>query len=198
MYGARNLRRCRPVLTRAGPSEARMGCPPPGRIRPFLRVNRPRRQKRLLWPLHPLTVRRQRLLMAGAVVGLAVGAYLLVPRVETALNTVSTDDAYVNGHVTLVAPRVTGQVMKVFVDDNCRVKKGAMLVQLDKEPYEIQVAIKKAAVVSAEADLVAANALARALVAAARANRFMLQHAIEDVNTQTAGLRACRGDAEQE
>jgi membrane fusion protein, multidrug efflux system len=128
--------------------------------------------------------------MAGAVVGLAVGAYFLVPRVETALNTVSTDDAYVNGHVTLVAPRVSGQVMKVFVDDNCRVKKGALLVQLDKEPYEIQVAIKKAAVVSAEADLVAANALARALVAAARANRFMLQHAIEDVNTQTASLRA--------
>ncbi len=128
--------------------------------------------------------------MAGAVVGLAVGAHFLAPRVETALNTVSTDDAYVNGHVTLVAPRVPGQVMKVFVDDNCRVKKGALLVQLDKEPYGIQVAIKKAAVVSAEADMVAANPLARALVAAARANRFMLQHAIEDVNTQTALLRA--------
>src|SRR5271165_6865052 len=47
----------------------------------------------------PAHRRRKRLLMAGAVVGLAVGAYFLVPRVETALNTVSTDDAYVNGHV---------------------------------------------------------------------------------------------------
>ena len=51
-------------------------------------------------------------------VGLAVGGYFLVPWVVTALNTVSTDDAYVNGHVTFVAPRVAGQVTKVLVDDN--------------------------------------------------------------------------------
>jgi membrane fusion protein (multidrug efflux system) len=30
------------------------------------------------------------------------------------LNTVSTDDAYVNGHVTFVAPRVSGQVLRVL------------------------------------------------------------------------------------
>jgi membrane fusion protein, multidrug efflux system len=125
-----------------------------------------------------------------AVVGLAVGGYYLVPWVNTALNTVSTDDAYVNGHVTFVAPRVSGQVTKVYVDDNYRVKKGALLVQLDKEPYQVQVAIKKAAVESAKADLAAANAQVRAQVAAARANRFGLQHAIEDVNTQVANLRA--------
>ena len=57
------------------------------------------------------------------------------PQVETMLNTVSTDDAYVNGHVTFVAPRVSGQVSRVLVDDNYRVKKGALLVQLDKEPF---------------------------------------------------------------
>ncbi len=83
-----------------------------------------------------------------------VGGYFLYPAVETALNTVSTDDAYVNGHVTFVAPRVSGQVSRVLVDDNYRVKKGALLVQLDKEPYQDQVAIKQAAVVAAEADLV--------------------------------------------
>ena len=32
----------------------------------------------------------------------------LDPAVKTALNTISTDDAYVNGHVTFVAPRVAG------------------------------------------------------------------------------------------
>ena len=67
-------------------------------------------------------------------------AYFLVPWVDTALNTVSTDDAYVNGHVTFVAPRVSGQVAKVLVDDNHRVKKGDLLVQLDKEPFQVQVA----------------------------------------------------------
>ena len=68
---------------------------------------------------------------------LAVGGYFLAPWVNTALNTVSTEDAYVNGHVTFVAPRVPGQVMKVLVDDNQRVKKGDLLVQLDKEPLQV-------------------------------------------------------------
>ena len=55
-----------------------------------------------------------------------------IPTIVQIFNTISTDDAYVNGHVTSVAARVPGQVMKVFVDDNYRVKKGALLVQLDK------------------------------------------------------------------
>src|SRR5271154_120592 len=57
-------------------------------------------------------VRRYRkwLVLAGTVAALAVAGYFLVPFVDTAVNTVSTDDAYVNGHVTYVAPRVTGQV----------------------------------------------------------------------------------------
>src|SRR5262249_57723798 len=108
----------------------------------------------------------------------------------TALNTGSTDDAYVNSHVTFVAPRVSGQVIEVLVDDNYRVKKGDVLVRLDKEPFEVQVAIKRAAVVTAEADLAAANAQVRGQVAGARANRYKLEHAIEDVNTQGANLHA--------
>jgi len=130
------------------------------------------------------------LLQAVAVVGLAFGGYWLVPVVETMLNTVSTDDAYVNGHVTLVAPRVSGQVSRVLVDDNYRVKRGSVLVQLDKEPYQVQLAIKQAAVVAAEADLVAARAHVRGIVAQVRAYRFQLVHAIEDVHTQVANLHA--------
>ena len=76
------------------------------------------------------------------------------------------------------------------MDDNYRVKKGALLVQLDKEPYQVQVAIKKAALEVAETDLAAAQAQVRSLVALARAYRFRLEHAIEDVRTQIATLRA--------
>ena len=119
-----------------------------------------------------------------------MAGYFMYPAVQTALNTVSTDDAYVNGHVTLVAPRVSGQVSRVLVDDNYRVKKGALLVQLDKEPYQVQVAIKKAAVEVAETDFAAAQAQVRSLVALARAYRFGLEHTIEDVHTQVANLRA--------
>jgi membrane fusion protein (multidrug efflux system) len=113
-----------------------------------------------------------------------------MPAVETAMNTVSTDDAYVNGHVTLVAPRVSGQVKRVLVDDNDPVKKGDILVQLDKEPFEDQVAVKKAAVATAEAELVAAEAQTRGLLSQIQADRFQLERAIEDVHTQVANLRA--------
>ena len=37
-----------------------------------------------------------------------------VPWIQLTLNTVSTDDAYVNGHVTFVAARVSGQVARVL------------------------------------------------------------------------------------
>ena len=69
----------------------------------------------------------------GALVLLAL--YEVIPWAINAFRTESTDDAYVNGHVTFVAPPVPGQVVRVLVDDNNRVRKGALLVQLDKEPY---------------------------------------------------------------
>jgi membrane fusion protein (multidrug efflux system) len=103
---------------------------------------------------------------------------------------VSTDDAYVNGHVTFVAPRVAGQVVEILVDDNYRVKRGDVLVRLDREPYQVQLKIRQAAVDTAKADLVAAEARFRSQVAAAHANRYKMEHAMEDVRTQVANLHA--------
>jgi membrane fusion protein (multidrug efflux system) len=133
---------------------------------------------------------RKWLLWASAAVAIPMAGKLVVSWADAALNTVSTDDAYVNGHVTMVAPRVPGEVVKVLVDDNMRVKKGDVLVQLDKEPYLVQVALKKAALASAEADLEAARAQVRSQVAAAGADLSKLRRAMEDVNTQIANLRA--------
>ena len=104
--------------------------------------------------------------------GVAVLAVLLVvgiPWVKEMLNTVSTDDAYVNGHVTFVAPRVAGQISRVLVDDNYRVRKGDLLAELDKEPYQVAVSERRAAVDTANADLQAAIAMVRsgALIKAA-------------------------------
>ena len=67
--------------------------------------------------------RRKMLLGAAGVVILAGALWFGIPWVQTTLNTVSTDDAYVNGHVTFVAARVKGQVTRVLVDDNYRVKQ---------------------------------------------------------------------------
>src|SRR6516164_663617 len=136
------------------------------------------RRKRRLWPI---------------VFGTLVAAVLLfigIPRVIRALNTVSTDDAYVNGYVTFVAPRVSGQVTRVSVEDNNRVKKGDVLVELDPKPYQVEVAIKQAALDTAQANLLLAQANVRGLIGQARSNRFRLAHAIEDVDNQVALLRA--------
>jgi membrane fusion protein (multidrug efflux system) len=130
------------------------------------------------------------LIGAVIVVVLVLACVFGVPRVELALNTVSTDDAYVNGHVTFVAPRVSGQISRVFVEDNNRVRKGELLAQLDKEPYEVAVSQKQAEVDTATADLQAATAATRGIEAEARSRRWALQQAIENVDNQIAVLEA--------
>lgn len=138
-------------------------------------------------PSHP---RRRRLLWAGGLVALAIGAFALAPTIKTMMETISTDNAYVNGHVTYVAPRVPGQVSRVLVDTNDRVRKGDLLVQLDREPYQLQVDLKAAAVANAEADLEAARSQVRGILALARSQRWKLQRAIEDVDDKVAQLKA--------
>ncbi len=138
----------------------------------------------------PRSAARRFITWVVAVVVVVLALLYGVPTIIQMLNTISTDDAYVNGHVTSVAARVPGQVKKVLVDDNYRVKKGALLVQLDKEPYQVQVALKKAAYENSQANLLVAEDQVRGIVAQARSNRFKLQHAIEDVDNQVALLRA--------
>jgi membrane fusion protein (multidrug efflux system) len=134
--------------------------------------------------------RHKTLALAVAPLAILATAYFVWPSIDVAFNAVSTDDAYVNGHVTFVAPRVSGQVAKVLVDDNHRVSRGDLLLQLDPEPYRVIVETKQAAVAAAQADVVAANAQVRALIGQARANRYSLEYAIEQVDNQVAQLRA--------
>jgi len=141
--------------------------------------------------------RRRTLILAAIVVGILLLVFG-IPRVIRAFSTVSTDDAYVNGYVTFVAPRVSGQVARVLVDNNNRVKKGDVLVQLDPEPYQVQVAIKQAAVDAAQANLTVAQANVRGLVGQTRSNRFKLSRAIEDVDNQIALIAARVATWEQE
>ncbi len=127
--------------------------------------------------------------IAGGVL-IVLALYEAIPRVVTAFKTVSTDDAYVNGHVTFVAPRVPGHVVRVLVDDNNRVHKGDLLVQLDKQPYQVKVDIAQAAVGVAQSDLIAAQAKDQSLAGLAHSERYDMAHAIEDLKNQVAELHA--------
>src|SRR5262249_11905296 len=102
-----------------------------------------------------------------------------------------TEDAFVEAHIINVAPQtVSGHIVRFLVEENDRVKKGDILAQLDAEPYEVQVALKRAAVEVAEGTLAAAEAQARGLEALARSQRWKIQTASEEVNNQVALLRA--------
>ena len=92
--------------------------------------------------------------------------------------------------VTFVASRVPGKVLEVFVDDNKRVKKGDLLVHIDPEPFQVQVNLKRAAVEVATEDLAAAESQARGLEALARSQRWKIQSAAQQVNSQIALLKA--------
>jgi len=156
------------------------------------RAKSPRRDFSTKAPQEDRRPRLKRRLLMGVLAALVLAAIVVfgIPRIQLALNTVSTDDAYVNGHVTFVAPRVSGQIARVLVDDNNRVHKGDLLAQLDKEPFQDAVAVKRAAVDVAKADIQAATASVRGLEAQARSLRWQLQNAIEDVDNRVALLHA--------
>jgi membrane fusion protein (multidrug efflux system) len=63
----------------------------------------------------------------------------------------STDDAEVDAHLYPVSARVSGYVVKVNVDDNQYVQKGAVLVEIDPKDYEVAVDQAKANLAGAEA-----------------------------------------------
>lgn len=70
---------------------------------------------------------------------------------------VSTDDAYVDGRVYTITPRVPGYVVEVLVVDNQRVKAGDPLVRLDPVEYEVALAEARASLASLQEDATAAE-----------------------------------------
>ena len=62
----------------------------------------------------------------------------------------STDDAFIDGYVTLISPRVPGQVAQLLVTDNQEVKAGDELVEIDPRDYEASLAQAKADLAAAQ------------------------------------------------
>ncbi|TKC88473.1 HlyD family secretion protein [Trinickia terrae] len=66
----------------------------------------------------------------------------------------STDDAYVGGDVTVMAPRVSGFVADVLVKDNQHVSANQVLIRLDARDYDARLAQAQADVAGAKASVV--------------------------------------------
>ena len=65
----------------------------------------------------------------------------------------STDDAFVEGRLVSVAPRVAAPVINLLVDDNQPVKAGTLLVELDPKDFEVALAQAEARLAEAKAGL---------------------------------------------
>ncbi len=106
-------------------------------------------------------------------------------------NQVTTDDAYTDGNAVTMAPKVSGYVVKLAINDNVYVHRGDLLLVIDKRDYEAQVDQANAQLGLAQAQLNAAQVqldiarvqypaqyrTAKAQVSSARANLTQAQAA---------------------
>ena len=110
------------------------------------------------------------LLCVTAVLVLAAGWVWFRKSGET-----STDNAYVRGDVTSLAPKVAGYVTAVEVDDNQTVRTGDILFRIDDRDYRAKLAQAEANIGAALARLTTAEAemeLQAALIRQAEAQKL--------------------------
>jgi membrane fusion protein (multidrug efflux system) len=69
----------------------------------------------------------------------------------------STDDAQVDGHVNPISSRISGTVRSVYIEDDQRVGRGEIAVELDPRDYDVALAQQKANLAQAQANLEAQN-----------------------------------------
>jgi len=116
----------------------------------------------------PANARRDKkpFLILGIVVILLVagtGIYLLATA-----NQESTDDAQVESDVVPIAARVSGQIARRLVEDNQRVKKGDVLIQIDDADFVARVKQAEAELETARAQAAAADAQVHVVEASAK------------------------------
>ena len=99
--------------------------------------------------------RRRFFLIAVVVVAvIAIGAVLWW---LDARNYEDTDDAYVDARIVHVSPQIDGRVLRVLTNDNMRVRKGQLLIQIDPVDATARFDQAKAQVALAEAQLAQAE-----------------------------------------
>lgn len=134
-------------------------------------------------PLKPGSSRnRRRRLLAGLAIlaaCVATGVYYF----EYVAPYESTDDAFIEAHVTPIAPQVAGRVAQLFVQDNQAVQPGDVLVQIDPRDYQAKLDQEHANLAAAKSRLAQANA------------QFIVDQA--KIGQEKAGVVATQAQAEQ-
>ncbi|EKE04612.1 MAG: Efflux transporter, RND family, MFP subunit [uncultured bacterium] len=61
----------------------------------------------------------------------------------------STDNAFIDGHIIQISPKVSGNIARIYVNDNQKVKKGDLLLEIDDRDYQVKVDQARAALAAA-------------------------------------------------
>lgn len=106
---------------------------------------------------------------------------------------VTTENAYVRGQVTLLAPQLAGTVASVPVQDYQTVKKGDLLVQIDDRIYRQKLAQAAAALEGARANLAALEQKRRSAEAhSAAADIAVTSATVALKNAESSAARSAR------
>src|ERR1039457_4193689 len=130
----------------------------------------------------------------GVIAAVAGGLYYLHSR-----NYESTDNAFIEGDVIQVSPRVAGQMVRVYVQDNQHVNGGDLIAEIDARDYAARAAEASArlADTSARADGAKSNLALTSTVT----NAVLIQTgaaadgAQDQVQILQAPRAGCRGDS---
>jgi membrane fusion protein, multidrug efflux system len=130
------------------------------------------------------------IIVAAVVVTLAIVGFLFW---FARRNQVTTDDAYTDGNVVTIAPKVSGYVVKLDIDDNMLVKKGDLLLRIDPRDFlaaqsqaEAALALARAQLQSAQLGLRIARVQYPAQLVTARAQQQAATATLEQAQRQYA------------
>lgn len=130
-----------------------------------------------------------RLIVTGTLIVLAVVVTTLL--YYRSVNRPWTRDGQVRAKIIEIASQVSGQVIKVAVIDNQRVKKDDLLFQIDPKDYELQVKDAEAVIEQREAQLKLAESEKDRILEALKTNavsRALADKAVASVNVARANL----------
>jgi membrane fusion protein (multidrug efflux system) len=102
----------------------------------------------------------------------------------------STDDAFIDGHIVQVSPKVSGYVLKVYVTDNQNVKAGDLLAELDPRDLQAKIDQAKAALNAGLAQHRQAQTQVTLTRASTRANVRQAAAGVQQARSGVSGARS--------
>lgn len=122
------------------------------------------------------------IILVGAISGLIY--WLEVRNYET------TDDAFIDGDVIRVSPKVSAYITKIYVKSNQPVHKGDLLVELDPKDYEAKLEQAKAQLRAAQAQFDQSKAQVNLTRTTTNASQTQAQSGVETARNNVEQTRA--------